>query len=65
MQCKSKENTLKNTIYSVDIDRKPNLKEKIALLHGPDSDVVKAAEELDRFVSDPESRQNCWYWKRP
>jgi len=62
MKYKVQQNSLKNTIYSVDVDRKPNLKEKIALLHGPDSDVVKSAEELDRFVTDPESRQSCWYW---
>lgn len=56
------ENTLKNTIYSVGTDRTLNLKERIADVHGADSDVAKAAKELDNFISDPESRQNGWYW---
>ena len=56
------ENTLKNTIYSVGVDKTPNLREKIIEVHGKDSDVNRAADELDCYVSDPETRKSGWYW---
>ena len=57
------ENTLKDTIYSVGVDRTPNLREKILETHGKDSDVTKAAGELDNYVSDPATRKSGWYWR--
>lgn len=56
------ENTIKNTIYSVGTDKTLNPKERIADVHGVDSKVMKAANELDRYVSDPETKQSSWYW---
>jgi len=56
------ENTLKNTIYSIGVDKTPNFRELIAQVHGKDSEVVKAADELDCYVSDPETRKSPWYW---
>ena len=56
------ENTLKNTIYSIGVDRTPNLKERIEQLHGNASDVTKAANELEDYVSNPETRKSSWYW---
>jgi len=56
------ENTLKNTIYSIGVDKTPNFRERIAHVHGKDSEVVKAADELDCYVSDPETRKSAWYW---
>lgn len=55
------QNTLKNTIYSVGVDRTPNLRERILEVHGKDSEPAKAADELDRYVSDPEIRESGWY----
>ena len=56
------ENTIKNTIYSVGTDKTLSLKEKIADVHGANSKVMKAANELDRYVADPETRESSWYW---
>jgi len=56
------ENSIRNTIYSVGIDQRPNLKERIAKVHGLDSKVMKAVNELDRYVSSPEARNSPWYW---
>jgi hypothetical protein len=56
------ENSIRNTIYSVGIDQTPNLKERIAEVHGPTSEVMKAVNELDCYVSDPEARKGPWYW---
>jgi hypothetical protein len=55
-------NSIRNTIYSVGIDQTPNLRERIAEVHGPQSEVMKAVDELDCYVSDPETRKSSWYW---
>ncbi len=56
------ENCIRNTIYSVGIDQDLNLKEQIAEVHGEDSEVMQATEELDRYVSDPKTQKSSWYW---
>ena len=56
------ENTIKNTIYSVGTDKTLSLREKMADVHGANSKVMKAANELDRYVSDSETKQSSWYW---
>ncbi len=56
------ENSIRNTIYSVGVDQTPNLKERIAEVHGPESEVMKAVNELDCYVSDPETRKSSWFW---
>jgi len=48
--------------YSISADESLNLKEKIAQVHGVNSQVMKAVDELDRYVSDPETRESSWYW---
>jgi len=48
--------------YSISADEGLNLKEKIAQVHGVNSQVMKAVDELDRYVSDPETRESSWYW---
>ncbi len=53
-------NSIRNTIYSVGIDQMPNLKERIADVHGANSKIMKAAKELDRYISDPELKQSKW-----
>ena len=55
-------NSIRNIIYSVGVDQTPNLKERIAEVHGPDSEVMKAADELDWYVSSLEARKDPWYW---
>ena len=57
-----RENSIRNTIYSVGTDTNPNFKERIAQTHGPRSDVMKAVDELDRYISDTETRKNSWFW---
>ena len=52
----------RDVYYSIGADRKNNLKEKIAEVHGADSEVMKAADELDHYVADPETRNSSWYW---
>ena len=54
------EHCIRNTLYSVGIDQTPNLKERIAEVHGPDSEVMKAVDELDHYVADPETRNSPW-----
>jgi hypothetical protein len=56
------EHCIRNTIYSVGVDQTPNLKERIAEVHGPESEVMKAVNELECYVSDPETRKSAWYW---
>ena len=56
------ENSIRNTIYSVGVDKTPNLKERITEVHGANSEVMKAVNELDCYVSDPETRKGPWYW---
>ena len=55
-------NSIRKTIYSVGVDQTPNFKERIAEVHGPQSKVMKAVNELDCYVSDPETRKGPWYW---
>ncbi|MBN2267227.1 MAG: hypothetical protein JW725_02695 [Candidatus Babeliaceae bacterium] len=72
VQEKSKEETLskvstnehciRNTIYSVGVDQTPNLKERIAEVHGQESEVMKAVNELECYMSDPETKKSAWYW---
>ncbi len=56
------EHCIKNTIYSVGVDQTPNLRERIAEAHGPESEVMTAVDELDDYVSSPETRKDPWYW---
>ena len=56
------EHCIKNTLYSVGVDQTPNLRERIAEAHGPTSEVMKAVDELDDYVSSPETRKDPWYW---
>jgi hypothetical protein len=55
-------NSIRNTIYSVGIDQTPNLKERIAEVHGLDSEVMKVVDELDCYISSPEVKKGSWYW---
>jgi len=57
-----KEHYIRDTLYSVGVDQSPNLKERIAEVHGPDSEVMKAVDELEWYVSSPERRKGPWYW---
>jgi len=54
-------NSIRNTIYSVGVDQMPNLKERIAEVHGPTSEVMTAVDELDHYVSSLEARNSPWY----
>ncbi len=54
--------TPRDVYYSIGTDQTKNLKERIADVHGANSKVMKAVNELDRYVSDPETRKNSWYW---
>ena len=56
------EHCIKNTIYSVGVDQTPNLRERIAEAHGPASEVMKSVDELDDYVSSPETQKDPWYW---
>ena len=56
-------NSIRNTIYSVGVDQTPNLKERIAEVHGPTSEVMKAVDDLDNYAADPETRNSPWYWR--
>ena len=57
------EHCIRNTLYSVGVDQTPNLKESIAEVHGRDSEVMKAVDELEWYVSNPETRKGPWYWR--
>ena len=63
MECKLEEkqnrteNTIRNTIYSVGTDETLNLKERIAEVHGMDSEVMAAVKELEDFFSNPDQAQ--------
>ena len=56
------EHCIKNTLYSVGVDQTPNLRERIAEVNGPTSEVMNAVDELDDYVSNPEKRKDPWYW---
>ena len=56
------EHCIKNTLYSVGVDQTPNFRERIAEAHGATSEVMKAVDELDDYVSSPEARKDPWYW---
>ena len=49
------EHCIKNTLYSVGVDQTPNFRERIAEAHGATSEVMKAVDELDDYVSSPEA----------
>ncbi|MHC4581447.1 MAG: hypothetical protein ACYS14_08310, partial [Planctomycetota bacterium] len=53
----------RDVYYSIGADRERNLKERIAEVHGADSEVMKAVDELDHYVADPETRSSPWYWR--
>jgi len=48
--------------YSIGTDQTKNIKERIAEVHGVDSEVMKTVNELDHYVADPETRESPWYW---
>jgi len=50
-------NTISNTIYSVGTDQTLNLKERIAEVHGIDSEVMTTVKQLDEFLSKPDPTQ--------
>lgn len=54
--------TARDVYYSISTDQTKNLKEQIVELHGADSAPVKAAYELDQYVTDTETRKGAWYW---
>ena len=53
---------LRDVYYSIGTDETKNIKETIAQVHGVNSEVMKAADELERYVADPETRKSPWYW---
>jgi len=53
-----KENTIRDTIYSVGIDQRLNLKERIAEVHGTNSEVMTTVKQLDEFLSRPDPIQH-------
>jgi len=56
MECET-QNTIRDTIYSVGIDQTLNLKERIAEVHGTDSEVMTVVKQLDEFLSRPDPVQ--------
>ncbi len=52
----------RDVYYSIAIDQTKNLKERIAEMHGSDSEPMRAAYGLDCYVSDPQTRKSPWYW---
>ena len=56
------EQSTRDVFYSIGVDQTKNLKERIADLHGVDSEPMKAVDELDAYVSDPGTRKSAWYW---
>ena len=52
---------LQGTIYAVGTDPAGSIKERIAEIHGADSDVARAADELEAYLADPDFKQSCWY----
>lgn len=52
----------RSVYYSIGIDQDQSPRERIAEIHGPDSDVTKAMEELEHYVSDPDTKNSPWYW---
>jgi len=59
---KTIQQSVRDVYYSIGTNQRKNLKERIAEVHGVNSEVVKAVDELDRYVSDPETRKSPWYW---
>jgi hypothetical protein len=53
---------VRDVYYSIGTDQRKNLKEKIAEVHGADLEIMRAMDELDHYVSDPETRKSPWYW---
>lgn len=56
------EQDTRDVFYSIGVDQTRNLKEKIAAVHGLDSQPMKAVAELDAYVSDPGTKKSAWYW---
>jgi len=52
----------RDVYYSVGADQKKNIKERIAEVYGVNSQTMKAVYELDRYISDAETRKSPWYW---
>ena len=52
---------LTKTIYAVGIDPAISPKEKITKIYGTNSSIVKAAQVLEAFITDPDFRQSCEY----
>ena len=52
----------RDVYYSIGTDQTKNIKERIAEVHGADSEAMKAVYELDGYVSNPETRKSPWYW---
>ena len=57
-----REHCIRNTLYSVGIDQMPSIKERITEVHGQNSEVMKAVDELDWYVSSLEAKKDPWYW---
>jgi hypothetical protein len=55
------EQETRDVFYSIGIDKTQNLKERIAEVNGINSEPMKAVAELDKYVSDPETRKSSWY----
>ncbi|TKJ35675.1 MAG: hypothetical protein CEE38_13760 [Planctomycetes bacterium B3_Pla] len=52
----------RDVFYSIGVDQTENLKERIADLHGVDSEPMKAVDQLESYVSDPGTKKSAWYW---
>jgi hypothetical protein len=52
----------RDVYYSIGTDQTKNIKERIAEVHGTDSEAMKAVYELDHYVNNPETRKSPWYW---
>ena len=66
MQCTVEEkpkiaNTIRNPIYAVGIDEKPNLKEQIARIHGSDSEVMNTVKH-NRYPANRTQQYSSGAW---
>ena len=50
--------TSRDMYYSIGTDKTKNLKERIAEVHGADSETMKAVDELDRYESHSETKNS-------
>ncbi len=53
---------LQHTHLPLAADPQPNYRRRIVQVHGQASPPVQAAEDLDRYISDPTTVNSCWYW---